>query len=90
MEPYILILIGALIGGGAFFMGWSLNARSGQNKIMDAQERAKKIVEEAEKEAVTAKREKLLEVKDEWYQRKKSLNLTPSLNEANCRHTKNN
>jgi ribonuclease Y len=71
MEPYILILIGALVGGGAFFMGWSLNARSGQNKIMDAQERAKKIVEEAEKEAITAKREKLLEVKDEWYQKKK-------------------
>ena len=71
MEPYILILIGALIGGGSFFMGWSLNARSGQNKIMDAQERAKKIIEEAEKEATTVKREKLLEVKDEWYQKKK-------------------
>ena len=71
MEPYILIFIGALIGIGSFFMGWSLNARSGQNKIMDAQERAKKIIEEAEKEAVTSKREKLLEVKDEWYQKKK-------------------
>jgi ribonuclease Y len=71
MEPYILIIIGALIGGGSFFMGWSLNARSGQNKVMDAQERAKKIIEEAEKEAATAKREKLLEVKDEWYQKKK-------------------
>jgi ribonuclease Y len=71
MEPYILILIGALIGGGSFFMGWSLNARSGQNKIMDAQERAKKIIEEAEKESITTKREKLLEVKDEWYKKKK-------------------
>jgi ribonucrease Y len=72
MEPYIIILIiGALIGGGSFFLGWSLNARSGQNKIMDAQERAKKLIEEAEKEATTAKREKLLEVKDEWYQKKK-------------------
>ena len=71
MEPYILIFIGALIGGSAFFMGWSLNARSGQNKIMDAQERAKKIVEGAEKESITTKREKLLEVKDEWYKKKK-------------------
>ena len=71
MEPYILIFIGALIGGITFFMGWSLNARSGQNKIMDAQERAKKIVEGAEKESITTKREKLLEVKDEWYKKKK-------------------
>ena len=71
MEPYILIFIGALIGILTFFMGWSLNARSGQNKIMDAQDRAKKIIEEAEKEAITTKREKLLEVKDEWYKKKK-------------------
>ena len=41
-----------------------------QNKIMDAQERAKRIIEEAEKEAATTKREKLLEVKDEWYKKK--------------------
>jgi len=71
MEPYILILIGALIGGGSFFLGWFLNARSGQNKLMSAEERAKKIIEAADKEANTAKREKLLEVKDEWYKRKK-------------------
>ncbi len=71
MDPYILILIGALIGGGAFFMGWMLNARSGKNKLMDAQERAKKIIEEAEKDAATTKKEKMLEVKDEWYRKKK-------------------
>jgi ribonuclease Y len=70
MELYILI-IGALISIGAFFMGWSLNARSGKNKIMDAQDRSKKIVEEAEKDAAATKREKLLEVKDEWYRKKK-------------------
>ncbi len=71
MEPYILVVLGALIGGGSFFLGWFLNARSGQNKLMSAEERAKKIIEEAEKEAGTAKREKLLEVKDEWYKKKK-------------------
>jgi ribonuclease Y len=71
MDPYILIIIGALIGSGAFFMGWFLNSRSDKNKIMDAQERARKLIEEAEKEATTTKREKLLEVKDEWYKKKK-------------------
>jgi ribonucrease Y len=71
MEAYLLIIIGACIGGGAFFFGWFLNGRSGQNKVMSADERAKKILEGAEKEAETLKKEKLLEVKDEWYQKKK-------------------
>ena len=71
MDPYILILMGAAIGGGSFFLGWFLNARSGQNKIMAAEERAKKIIEEANKDAASSKREKLLEVKDEWYKKKK-------------------
>ena len=71
MEAYLLIIIGAAIGGGSFFLGWFLNARSGQSKITSAEERAKKILEDGEKEAVTLKREKLLEVKDEWYRKKK-------------------
>ena len=71
MEPYLLIIIGAVIGGASFFLGWFLNARNGQNKIDGAEARAKKVLEDAEKEANTLKREKLLEVKDEWYKRKK-------------------
>ncbi|MEK7749090.1 MAG: Rnase Y domain-containing protein, partial [Bacteroidota bacterium] len=71
MEPYLLIIIGAVIGGASFFLGWFLNARNGQNKIDGAEARAKKVLEGAEKEANTLKREKLLEVKDEWYKRKK-------------------
>jgi ribonuclease Y len=65
------ILLLALVGPISFFIGWFLNAKSGQNKIASAQERAKKIVEDAGKEAETLKREKLLEVKDEWYAKKK-------------------
>jgi len=71
MDPYILILLGAAIGGGSFFLGWLLNERSGHNKVLGAEGHAKKIIEEAEKEAATAKREKMLEVKDEWYKKKK-------------------
>lgn len=70
MEPYLLIIIGACIGAGAFFFGWFLNGRSGQNKLMSADERAKKVLEGAEKEAETLKKEKLLEAKDEWYKKK--------------------
>lgn len=65
--PITLVLVGVL----SFFIGWYMNSRSGQSKITSAKEMAKKILEDAAREADTAKREKLLEVKDEWYQKKK-------------------
>lgn len=71
MEPYILIVSVLAAAGLSFFAGWYLNSRSGQNKITGAEERAKRILEDAEKEASTLKKEKLLEAKDEWYKKKK-------------------
>jgi ribonucrease Y len=61
----------ALAAGIAFAAGWWLNARSGKSKITSAKETARKIMEDAEKQADTLKREKLLEVKDEWYEKKR-------------------
>ena len=69
MALEILIAISAMLVGTA--IGWVLNARNGQNKVTSAKEIARKIVEDGGKEAETLKREKLLEVKDEWYQKKK-------------------
>ncbi len=71
METSIVIPMVALIAGLAFYAGWYLNARSGQNKIISAEERAKRTLEEAERDVNALKREKLLEVKDEWYKKKK-------------------
>jgi ribonuclease Y len=71
MEMYILIPMVVVIIGLGFYGGWYLNARSGQNRVSSAEERAKRILEEAEKDGNTLKREKLLEAKDEWYKRKK-------------------
>ncbi len=71
MEIYILIPMVVIIVGLTFYAGWYLNARAGQNKITSAEARAKRLIEEAEKDANTLKREKLLEAKDEWYKRKK-------------------
>ncbi len=71
MESVLLIVIavvGCTIGAAA---GWYLSARSGKNKITSANDAARKIIEEATKEADTMKREKVLEVKDEWYAKKK-------------------
>jgi ribonucrease Y len=71
MEVYLLIPMVLVSCCLTFALGWFLNARSGQHKISSAKEVAKRVLAEAEKEAETIKREKLLEVKDEWYKKKK-------------------
>ena len=73
MLLYILIPMVVFLVGLAFYAGWYVNMRSGQNKITSSEERAKRIIEEAEKDANALKREKLLEAKDEWYKRKKEV-----------------
>ncbi|MDL1893806.1 DUF3552 domain-containing protein, partial [Sphingobacteriales bacterium CHB3] len=71
MDIYILVPLVLLACGISFFIGWFLNQKSGENKVATATDQAKKIILDAEKEAETLKREKLLEVKDEWYSKKK-------------------
>ncbi|MGH2575711.1 MAG: ribonuclease Y [Ignavibacteria bacterium] len=53
-----------------FYLGWFFNSRSTKYKLLSADEQARKIIEDAEKISLTLKKEKLLEVKDEWYRRK--------------------
>lgn len=65
------IVIPAALFVVGIFIGWFLNIRNGHNRISSAKEAAKKVLLDAEKEAETLKREKLLEVKDEWYSKKK-------------------
>ncbi len=69
-EIYILIPMIVVFVGASFALGWYFNHRSGQNKIHNAEERVKTILADAEKEANNIKKEKLLEVKDEWYKKK--------------------
>ncbi|HXX63491.1 MAG TPA: Rnase Y domain-containing protein, partial [Bacteroidota bacterium] len=71
MHTEIVIPIISLCCLASFFIGWYVNAKAGQSKVATAKELAKKVLEDAEKEADTLKREKLLEAKDEWYQKKK-------------------
>jgi ribonuclease Y len=65
----LVIAIGGLSLG--FIGGWYVSTKSGQNKIASAKEVARKVIADAEKEGETIKREKLIEVKDEWYSKKK-------------------
>jgi ribonucrease Y len=70
MDIYLLIIIFAFVAVLMFVGGWFFSMRLGQNKVMSADERAKKIIADAERDAAATAREKLLEVKDEWYKKK--------------------
>ena len=70
LEIYILIPLFVVLCGITFYLGWFLNSRATKSKLMSAEEQAKKIIVDAEKSALTLKKEKLLEVKDEWYRKK--------------------
>ena len=83
MQVVVIIPMVVVLCGIAFYVGWYLNTRSGQNRIMSADERAKKIIADAEREANSVMREKLLEVKDEWYKKKQEFD-----NDANQKRNK--
>ena len=62
---YILIaVIAALVGFG---LAWLLLRRIGDKKVSGAEETARRLINEAEKEAEIKKKEALLEAKEEWY-----------------------
>jgi ribonuclease Y len=63
--PMVIVLVVIF-----FYFGWWFNSRIGKKSLVSAEERAKQIVADAQKEATNLKREKLLEVKDEWYKKK--------------------
>lgn len=85
MQLDLLIIVGAalLIAGLMFYLGWALNSKITKNTINSAKENADKIIEDAEKESKNIKREKLLEVKDEWLKKKQEFD-----NEVNNKRQK--
>ncbi len=78
-----LLFFGPVMSAIAFFAGWFINNRIGKNKINSADEQAKKILADAERDAAAVQKEKLLEVKDEWYKKKHEFE-----NEANQKRNK--
>ena len=63
--PVVIILL--VLSG---YLGWVLNSKSGKNSLAIAEEKSKQIIADAQKDSNNLKREKLLEVKDEWYKKK--------------------
>jgi len=70
MPELIWIIIAGLLILAAFFTGGILFRRFASQKVARAEEFAKKIVAEAEKEAEIKKKEAILEAKDEWFKAK--------------------
>lgn len=71
IDTFILIPTIVVVISLGFAAGWALNVWMGKNKINSAEEQAKRIVRDAERDSNALKKEKLLEVKDEWYKKKK-------------------
>ncbi len=67
----------------AFGIGWALNSKIGKTSIERAKEESERIIQDAQKEAKNLKKEKLLEVKDEWLRKKQEFD-----NEVNTRRQK--
>jgi ribonuclease Y len=71
MDP-LMLGIAAAIGAAAigFIVTYMSGKRMAARALADAETRAKSIVDEASKEANAIKKEKLLEVKEEWHKKK--------------------
>ncbi len=63
----LIVLSSVLSAIIAFAAAWVILRRFGDKKITSAEETAKKILSEAEKEAGIKKKEALLEAREEWY-----------------------
>ena len=70
MDLIILIPMIAVLLALFFYLGWWFNSKVGKKSIASAEARAEQIIQDAQKEANNLKREKLIEVKDEWYKKK--------------------
>jgi len=75
MEPLLLIPMVIVLVVLFFYLGWMFNSRIGKKSLVSAEERAKQIISDAQKDANNIKREKLLEVKDEWYKKKSEFDI---------------
>ena len=69
-EIYVLIPLIVVLCAGTFYLGWFMQNKVTKGKINSAEEQAKRIIADGEKAALNIKKEKLLEVRDEWYKKK--------------------
>jgi len=83
LDPMVIMSASVVLIIIAFILGWIINSKIGKNTVANADEKAKQILENAEKESNNLKKEKILEVKDEWYKKKQEFD-----NESNTKKQK--
>ncbi len=83
LDPMVIMSASIVLIIIAFILGWIINSKIGKSTVANADEKAKKILDDAEKESKNLKREKILEVKDEWYKKKQEFD-----NETNTKKQK--
>lgn len=69
-EIYVLVPLIVILCAATFYLGWFMQNKVTKGEINSAEEQAKRIIADGEKAALNIKKEKLLEVRDEWYKKK--------------------
>ncbi len=67
MENIVIAFVLVVIGLGVFILGWISANKINQAKMQNAENYAKKITIDAQREAENQKKAAVLEAKDEWY-----------------------
>lgn len=67
ISTLIIVFVSLVAGLGIFIMGWISANKLNQAKMHNAENYAKKITQDAEREAENIKKSAILEAKDEWY-----------------------
>jgi ribonuclease Y len=73
IDMTLLVTFGIFFIVVSFLLGWYINNKIARNSIAQAEREVKRMLADAEREANNLKKEKLLEVKDEWLKRKQEL-----------------
>jgi ribonuclease Y len=87
MDLWLIIVTNVLLVAIFFYLGWIFNSKVGKKSILASEERSKQIIIDAQKEANNIKREKLLEVKDEWYKKKIEFDTDVNQKRQKLQHT---
>ena len=69
----VTTVVAILCSAAGLLVGWFLQTRLVRKRLGTVEERAKQILETAEREANAVKKEKLIEVKDEWIKKRQEL-----------------
>ena len=67
ISTLIIVFVSLVIGLGIFILGWISANKINQAKMQNAENYAKKMTQDAERESENIKKAAVLEAKDEWY-----------------------